>query len=93
MPSARTDLAVAAVNGKIYAIGGIDNGRVSIVEVYDPASDSWSTAASMPVPTYLLAATEVHGLIYAIGGSHASGTLETVEQYSLPVTLYTFTKN
>jgi N-acetylneuraminic acid mutarotase len=84
MPTARNDLAAVAVNVKIYAIGGI-GGSGNTVEVYDPSSNSWSTAANMPTARYALtAAAAVKGkltLIYAIGGSNGS-VLNTVEVYS-----------
>jgi N-acetylneuraminic acid mutarotase len=102
MPTPRWDLAVVAVNGKIYAIGGGGNnsnnynGLVNTVEVYDPSTNAWSTAAPISLPTYYLAAAQVNGLIYAIGGlslGAGPGELNVVEQSSPPVTLYTFVKN
>jgi N-acetylneuraminic acid mutarotase len=61
MHQARAGLGVAAVNGKIYAIGGttasgsyppdiFSGGFVGINEEYDPATDTWATKASMPTP-------------------------------------------
>ena len=103
MPTARESLAAAAVNGKIYAIGGGNSfGVLSTVEVYDPASNTWSTAASMRTARTELAAADANGLIYAIGGrgattstgiSPTANIVNTVEQFSPPVTIYTFIKN
>jgi len=95
MPTARFGLAAAAVNGKIYAIGGRDgnNGALNTVEVYDPSSNSWSTAASMPTARDSLAAADANRVIYAFGGRDQQSTNRTMEQYSPPVTIYTFTKN
>ena len=42
----------AAPNGKVYAMGGWGFGGsvpLSIVEEYNPATDSWATRASMPL--------------------------------------------
>ena len=68
MPTARRALAVAVVNGKLYAIGGntdeLTHQLVATVEVYDPATDSWSTKAPMPTPRMLLACATVNGIIY-----------------------------
>ncbi len=67
MPTARGGLSAAVVNGKIYAIGGINSGvRLSTVEVYDPATNTWSAAASMLTPREILAAAAVNGKVYAI---------------------------
>jgi len=69
MPTARDFLAAAAVNGKIYAIGGMTSnfvsGVVSTVEVYDPATYTWITAAPT-LSTDLTVAGAVNGKIYAI---------------------------
>lgn len=84
MPTARNALAVAVLDDKIYAIGGATdfnpwNNNLDIVEVYDPATDLWETAPSMPTPRSLLSADVVAGKIYAIGGFGDSGELNTHE--------------
>jgi len=82
MPTARAGLeAATGPDGKIYAIGGVDNpgsysGQstlngdiVGTVEAYDPTTNSWTTKASMPTARYFLAAaTGPDGKIYTIGG-------------------------
>jgi N-acetylneuraminic acid mutarotase len=96
MSTARYGLAAATVNGKIYAIGGFGvGGTGATVEVFDPVASSWSTAPSpMPTARYDLAAADAGGLIYAIGGVGMSNNLvSATEQYSPPVTIYTFIKN
>lgn len=98
MPTARWALAAAAVNGLIYAIGGTTAGDNSLntVEVYNPSSASWSTAAAMSTPRDRLAAADVNGFAYAIGGQQPRTKppdSSAVEQYSPPVTVYTFIKN
>ena len=96
MPTAREALAAATANGKIYAIGGGTSvgsfPPSNTVEVYDTNSDSWSSAASMPTARSQLVASDANGLIYAIGGWDGAVRAE-VEQYSPPVTVYTFIKN
>ena len=48
MPSgARSSMAAAELDGKIYVVGGWAN--LNAVDVYDPATDSWSTVAPMNV--------------------------------------------
>ena len=57
MPTARRGLTAGVVNGKIYAIGGIDQlERVSTVEEYDPVTNTWTSKASMPTARVSLTA-------------------------------------
>ncbi|MFC1719037.1 Kelch repeat-containing protein [Candidatus Poribacteria bacterium] len=89
MPRPREHCAVAVVNGKIYAIGGLvapQGARVvSTVEVYDPATDTWIAKADMPTARYRAAACVVDGRIYVSGGSptlnDVNPALTTVEVY------------
>jgi N-acetylneuraminic acid mutarotase len=82
MPVATSVLAAAAVNGKVYAMGGF-SGSVglanvtSAVQVYDPSSNTWGVAAPMPTARYGLAAVEMNGKIYAMGGTDGTGTVVT----------------
>jgi N-acetylneuraminic acid mutarotase len=76
MPTARSLLAAGVVGSKVYAIGGTP-GTLTTVEEYDPATNQWTTKASMTTARYGLAVSVVNNKIYAIGGS--SGT--TVEEY------------
>jgi hypothetical protein len=85
MPTARASFGVAVVGGLLYAIGGTNLGNncpnaLSSVDAYDPATDTWSSRAAMPVGRCAVAAVALNGLIYAVGGQNAdcpplSGTL------------------
>lgn len=84
MPTPRCHLAVVALNGLVYAIGGTNTSGsfwYSTVEVYNPSTNSWSVAASMPTPRSSLGAGVLNGLIYVVGGSNPT-TLSTVEAYN-----------
>jgi N-acetylneuraminic acid mutarotase len=74
MPTARYDFAAAVVDGKIYAISGVAYGgpTYDTVEVYDPATNTWSTGAPMPTTAHGLAGAALNGKIYAIGGYNVS---------------------
>jgi N-acetylneuraminic acid mutarotase len=80
-------LAVAEVNDKIYAIGGLSFDAANLevfstVEEYDPINDKWTKKADMPTPRGALAVAEVGGKIYAIGGENNNRMgLPTVEEY------------
>jgi N-acetylneuraminic acid mutarotase len=66
MPSARTEVAVAEVGGKIYVVGGFGGERE--LEVYDPAADRWSRGASIPRALHHAAAVGLNDKLYVIGG-------------------------
>jgi N-acetylneuraminic acid mutarotase len=86
MPTGRTYFSTCAMNGKIYAIGGVKSGDVdnlSSVEEYDPPTDTWTRKADMPTAKSRLATSEVDGRIYAIGGWAGGGVTSTVEEYDL----------
>jgi hypothetical protein len=70
MPTARSQLGVAVVNGKIYAIGGINSsfGIVGINERYDPESNAWDALAPMPTPRAQFGIAVFQNKIYVIGG-------------------------
>ena len=76
MPTARFAFGAAAVNGIIYAIGGIvvlPNGAettTNVNEAYDPASNSWVEKAPMPSPNWLdsFGIAVYPNKIYCIGG-------------------------
>ena len=70
MPTPRADLSANVVNGKIYLIGGMEYSSKSpyyvetnITEVYDPSTNTWSTAASMPLAVYGYASAVINGKI------------------------------
>jgi N-acetylneuraminic acid mutarotase len=71
MSQARAGLGVVAVDGKIYAIGGIADGHVlaGTNECYDPVSDKWVTLEPMPTPRAYFAIAVYQNKIYCIGGT------------------------
>ena len=90
MPIARAGLSASVVNGKIYVIGGGKDEAFSIVEEYNPATNTWARKADMPTPRFSLSTSVVNGKIYAIGGGNDPGvTLSTVEEYNPAVDTWT----
>jgi len=93
MPTPRNHTTAAAVNGKIYVIGGRVGAAfialasdISVVEEYDPAADKWSAPRSrMPTARSALASGVFDGRIYVAGGEfqdpHMMATFRTVEAY------------
>ena len=73
MPTARSGIGLAALDGKIYVIGGegwIDElGGVSrAVEAYDPKRNSWAEEVPMPTPRHGFAKGVIDGKLYAVSG-------------------------
>ncbi|MBN1955761.1 MAG: hypothetical protein JW900_12010 [Anaerolineae bacterium] len=83
MPTRRVWLAVAAWDWQLYAIGGQSpDGVTGVVEVYDPAADTWSRAAGKPTPVAHVAAAVLGDRIVVPGGCLGDGTaLDVVEVY------------
>lgn len=77
LPKPRRELALGAVNGLIYAIGGITaSGTVAEVTAYDPGSNTWSPKAPLPSARQSgNGATLVGGRLYVPGGYNASNVL------------------
>ena len=70
MPAARTALTANFIDGKLYAVGGVDDVHnvVNTNLVYDPENDSWTEKASMPTARHHLTSSVVDGKLYVIGG-------------------------
>ena len=71
MPTARQEISVSVLDGKVYAIAGYDTQGESTatVEVYDPRTNMWRKAAPLPIATNHNAAATVNGRLYAFGGT------------------------
>jgi hypothetical protein len=81
LPSPQAFIVAGAVGGRIYVIGGSDEGgKLGIVQEYNPATDSWTTRAEMPTPRDDAMAGVVDDKIYVIGGWDG-GALDAVEEY------------
>lgn len=80
----RNGVALATVNGKLYAIGGnSDSGNLNSIEEYNPATNTWLLKANMPTARQGACAAVIDNMIYVIGGVNDNGTtLNTVEAYN-----------
>lgn len=64
----RQETAVAVLGGKIYLLGGFTLGGLSAaVEVYDPATDTWTDAAPLPATMHHVNAAVVGDTLYVLG--------------------------
>jgi N-acetylneuraminic acid mutarotase len=73
LPTQRNHLAVAAIDGKVYVAGGrfgpaFFHERTAVLEIYDPATNRWTTGAPMPTPRGGVAGAAANGCLFVIGG-------------------------
>ena len=77
MPTARVGGASGAIGGKVYFTNGQGDpssatSSATSLEVYDPASNSWTTRAPSPTYRSLVGSAAVGDVLYVIGGCFQS---------------------
>ena len=77
MPTVRHGAASGVINGKLYVAGGQ---TLATLEVYDPATDTWTTKAPMPTARFGVGGGVINGKLYVVGGDNGS-KLATLEVY------------
>ncbi|MBK9249101.1 MAG: hypothetical protein IPM69_13550 [Ignavibacteria bacterium] len=88
MPVARVSAYAAAVNGKIYIIGGFyisGNARITTPEVleYDPTANSYTVKSTMPLATYGMAGAVVANKIYVMSGIANNNYTNSTQVYDV----------
>ncbi len=89
LPEPRNEVVAAAVDGKIYVLGGSVSGNSSLTrnEEYDPAADTWRVRAPLPAGASHMTAAVLNGKVYTIGGfvgrDHV-GAVDHVFEYDPP---------
>jgi len=74
LPTARSGIAAALLNGRIYVFGGEGSqGTFGENEAYDPQTNTWETLEPMPTARHGLGAAVVGDTIYVIGGGETPG--------------------
>jgi N-acetylneuraminic acid mutarotase len=70
LDSPRSGLGAAALDGRIYVVGGTDISlqALSATDVYNPATNSWSSATPLPRATSAPGVVALDGRLYSIGG-------------------------
>ena len=86
LPTPRNEVVAAAVNDRIYVLGGSVSGnwRLTRNEEYDPATDKWRSRAPLPSGASHMAAAVLNGKIYAVGGfvgQDHKGAVDRVFEY------------
>src|SRR5215218_2106349 len=87
LPAPRNEVALAAVGGKVYVVGGSVGGTaVPMIDEYDPPSDAWRTRAAMPKGLDHLGVAVIDGMIITVGGFIGSvhrGAVSDVYEYNV----------
>ena len=84
LPSYIRNLGAAAVDGKVYAVGGYDNGimvQQSNYE-YNPQKNAWIIRANMPTPRSNLAVVSLDKKVYVFGGNTGDDRNEAYDSTS-----------
>lgn len=82
MSTTRSRVAVAVLQGKMYAIGGY-NGleRLAVVEVFEPETRKWKRVAPISRPRSALGSAVLNNKLYVCGGYDGYASSDTVEVY------------
>jgi N-acetylneuraminic acid mutarotase len=86
MPSARTYVRGAALDGMLYVPGGYVSGvGQQAFEYYDPSTDMWNIGPAMPTYRHGAVVAAIGGKLYVAGG-YTSGNATAVLEIFDPVT-------
>lgn len=70
MPTARSEMAAAQLDGIFYVPGGLGAaGRtLDVFEAFDPSTGKWRSLATLPAAVHHAGAAAAHGKVYVAGG-------------------------
>jgi hypothetical protein len=70
LPTPRQEVAVAALRGQVWVIGGFGGSAepTTTVESYDPVTNAWTAQAPLPVAVHHAVAVSVGDRLFVIGG-------------------------
>ncbi|PYS00027.1 MAG: hypothetical protein DMG12_18940 [Acidobacteria bacterium] len=70
LPTPRQEVGVAAVEGRVWVIGGIDADRrgSSVVEIYDTPTNQWQPGPPVPIPIHHPMVAAAGSKVYVAGG-------------------------
>jgi hypothetical protein len=98
-PTPREYAAAAVLDSKVYVAGGqltssgtTPGPATAVLEIYDPATNTWSAGPPMPTARMGLTLTAYNGKLYAIGGrtdGFTTSAVGTVEEYNPGTGLWT----
>jgi N-acetylneuraminic acid mutarotase len=77
-------MGLVAIAGRLYAVGGRFNTfeyNTNLLDVYDPATDSWTSLKPMPTARSGMAVAMMDNKIFVFGGEKLGGTFNQAEAY------------
>lgn len=80
MPESRWGHGAAAIDGKIYVVGGRRSEDRALM-IYDPEADQWELGPELPTPRDHLGVVAQGGLLYTVGGRVGAQNVGTVEVF------------
>lgn len=85
-PTPREHLGVAALGGRIYAVGGRTAGfdtNMALVESYNPRTGRWTRLPRVPGRRGGTGAAGIGSWIVSVGGEAPAGTIRTAYRYNV----------
>ena len=90
---ARSVAGVASLGGHLYVIGGFDGNKyLSDVDVYDPQTNSWTSACPLNEQRSAVSVAAMKGRIFAIGGFNGQ-FLSSVEVFDPEINQWSYVHN
>lgn len=89
-PTPRTEVSVVSAGGKVYVLGGIGAQLLhgTLVEIYDPVTNTWDDGPSLPLPLHHAPAVVLGGSkIVVLGGYLTNVFVPTQETWLLDTSL------
>src|SRR5688572_9201681 len=94
LPTPRQELGVAAVEGRVYVIGGFgqDGRGSSVVEIFDTRSNEWSAGPPLPIRIHHPNVAAVGSRVYVAGGYSEPLGFAVADTYELDTDTLTWTR-
>ena len=84
-------LAHDAAGGRLFLFGGVGSVVLNQVQVYNIASNTWSTGTQLPLPRYGMAGGVIGGKIYLVGGIQSGTSVAQSQNWEFDFATQTYT--
>jgi N-acetylneuraminic acid mutarotase len=73
LPTGRSGIGAAALNGRIHVLGGEASRTFEQNEAYEPATDTWTSFAPLPTARHGLGVVAIGDALYVLAGGPRPG--------------------